>query len=143
MMANFSFLCAKGYTRPLSVLQIRSKVRNIYSKMSVRKMLTLITPKGKITDTQILSFYVFISKSEQLPDGTIQVQANSSIVPQCILKNIWMWMRQGIDWKDIVERLRPRTVPPGYVYHTWTPGMYRTVCTSLYFCMFVLNIVIL
>lgn len=44
---EFNFLRAKGYTRPLSVLQIRSSVRNMYSRMSLRKMLSLITPKGQ------------------------------------------------------------------------------------------------
>lgn len=29
--------------------------------------------------------------------------------------------------KDIIQRLRPRTVPPGHVYHTWSPGMYIRV----------------
>ena len=24
--------------------------------------------------------------------------------------------------KDIIDRLRPRTVPPGYEFHTWIPG---------------------
>lgn len=101
---EFNFLRAKGYTHPLSVLHIRSTVRNMYNRMSVRKMLTLITPK------------------EQLPDGTIQVQANFSVVPQCVLQNILVWMRQGLNWKDIIQRLRPKTVPSGYVYHTWSPG---------------------
>ena len=26
--------------------------------------------------------------------------------------------------RDIVDRLRPRTVPPGYNHHTWKEGMY-------------------
>ena len=58
---EFNFLCAKGYTRPLSVLHIRSRVWNIYSRMSVRKMLTLITPKGKICSALFCSFmFAFI-----------------------------------------------------------------------------------
>ena len=44
---EFIFLRAKGYTRPLSVLQVHSNVRNLYSRMSLRKMLGKITPKGK------------------------------------------------------------------------------------------------
>ena len=46
-MVSLIFLRAKGYTRPLSVLQVRSNVRNMYSRMSLRKMLGMITPKGK------------------------------------------------------------------------------------------------
>ena len=45
---EFNFLRTKGYTRPLSVLQIQSNVRNKYSKMSLQKMLALISPKGKL-----------------------------------------------------------------------------------------------
>ena len=33
-------------------------------------------------------------------------------------------MREGMDLKNIVQCLKPKTVQPGYVYHTWTPGMY-------------------
>jgi len=42
---EFNYLRAKGYTRPLSVLQIRCMIRNKYSKMSVRRMLEMIMPK--------------------------------------------------------------------------------------------------
>lgn len=44
---EFNFLRAKGYTRPLSVLKVRSNVRNLYSRMSLHKMLGMISPKGK------------------------------------------------------------------------------------------------
>ena len=62
--------------------------------------------------------------SEQLRDGTIVPETNDTVVPQCILKEILMLKEQGISMRDIVQRLRPRTVPAGYVYHTWTPGMW-------------------
>ena len=42
---EFNYLRTKGYTRPLSVLQIRSDVRNKYSKFSLRKLLAMLTPK--------------------------------------------------------------------------------------------------
>jgi len=48
---------------------------------------------------------------EQLPDGTITTEGNSYIVPQQVLRDIRNWMRQGINIKDIVEHLHPRTVP--------------------------------
>ena len=32
------------------------------------------------------------------------------------------WLKQGATLFDAVDRLRPRTVPPGYTPHTWTPG---------------------
>jgi len=46
-MVSLIFLRAKGYTHLLSVLQVRSNVRNKYSRMSLHKILEMITPKGK------------------------------------------------------------------------------------------------
>ena len=42
---EFNYLRNKGYTRPLSVLQIRSNVRHRYSKISFRNLLAMLTPK--------------------------------------------------------------------------------------------------
>ncbi|XP_065893244.1 uncharacterized protein [Dysidea avara] len=69
---EFNYLRTKGYTRPLSVFQVRNNVRKIYSKMSMRKMLAMITPKG------------------QLPNGSIQAEDSNSIVPECVLCLIWL-----------------------------------------------------
>lgn len=30
-------------------------------------------------------------------------------------------------WKDILKYLRPRTVPSGYKYHTWKPGLFKEI----------------
>ena len=71
------------------------------------------------------------------------MQANFSVVPQCVLQNILVWMRQGLNWKDIIQRLRPKTVPSGYVYHTWSPGVCVCVCVCVcvrvcrYVCMYI------
>ena len=51
---EFNYLRAKGYTRPLSVLQIRAEVRAKYSKMSQRMMKAMLTPKSKCRSTGIL-----------------------------------------------------------------------------------------
>ena len=59
---------------------------------------------------------------EQLPDGTITTEGNSYIVPQQVLHDIRNRMRQGINMKDVVNRLHTRTVPSGYQYHTWITG---------------------
>ena len=40
-----------------------------------------------------------------------------------LLGEILKWQKQGLDWKDILNRLRPRTVPPGYTYHPWKAGI--------------------
>ena len=39
-----------------------------------------------------------------------------------LLTEIFEWQEQGLDWKDILNRLRPRTVLPGYTYHPWKAG---------------------
>ena len=45
---EFNFLRTKGYTRPLSVLQIRSNVRKKYSQIGFRALLSMLTPKCKM-----------------------------------------------------------------------------------------------
>ena len=52
----------------------------------------------------------------------------SALVPNCVvsselLKEIHVWQRQGASFQDIIGRLRLRTVPVGYVSHTWHDGM--------------------
>ena len=43
---EFNSLRCKGSGRPLSVLQVRSDVRALYSKKSVLSMWQMLTPKG-------------------------------------------------------------------------------------------------
>ena len=44
---EFNYLRSKGYTRPLSVLQIRTDVRNMYSKTKMTTLLKMLMPKGE------------------------------------------------------------------------------------------------
>ena len=67
----------------------------------------------------ILIFYL-----GRLPDGTVIAELDNEAVPQHVLSEICSWREQGISMEDILQRLRPRTVPPGYKFHTWKPGMY-------------------
>ena len=60
----------------------------------------------------------------ELSDGTITAECENPAVPQSLLLEIWRWMNQGASFEDAVERLRPRTVPPGYSFHTWKSGMF-------------------
>jgi len=57
-----------------------------------------------------------------LPNGTITTKSDDHIVPQSVLSDINIWITEGISMKDIIDRLRPRTVLSGYEFHTWTPG---------------------
>ena len=58
----------------------------------------------------------------KLPDGTVIAELDNPAVPQCILNEIQGWKEQGVSIQDIVQRLRPRTVPSGYVFHNWRAG---------------------
>ena len=44
---EFNYLRMKGYTRPLSVLQIRADVRRKYCRLSSKKLLAMLTPQSK------------------------------------------------------------------------------------------------
>jgi len=61
---------------------------------------------------------------ERLPDGTVVAELVNEAVPQSVLHEIWNWREQEISKEDIFHRLRPRTVPPGYTFHTWKSGIY-------------------
>ena len=45
---EFNYMRSKGYTRPLSVLQIRTNVRTKYKKIHQRTLLAMLTPKRKL-----------------------------------------------------------------------------------------------
>ena len=49
-------------------------------------------------------------------------------VPSDLLVEMWELASDGICQKDIIDRLRPRTVLAGYSFHTWKEGTY-TSCT--------------
>ena len=43
---EYNSLRNQGYTRPLSILRIRSDIRSRYARMSKQAMLAMLTPKG-------------------------------------------------------------------------------------------------
>lgn len=55
-------------------------------------------------------------------DGIIEAEVINRAVPTSILKEILMWKGEGCTIEDVVTRLRIRTVPSGYGYHTWSEG---------------------
>ena len=42
---EFNYLRTKGYTRPLSVLQVRTNVKNKYAKIGAKALSAMLTPK--------------------------------------------------------------------------------------------------
>jgi hypothetical protein len=118
---EFNTLRNRGYTRPLSVFAIRSDVRSKYARMSVATMKAMLTP-------------------EVCPNGQVEAVLSNPAVPAALLTEISLWLSQGLQWNDIISRLRPRTVPPGYAYNSWKPGkeetqveMFRSVLAQLEF----------
>ena len=51
---EFNYLRSKGYSRPLSVLQIGTAVRNKYSRISQTVLLDMLSPKGVFKFTCIV-----------------------------------------------------------------------------------------
>ena len=45
---EFNYMRSKGYTRPLSVLQIRADIRNKYNRIKQETLLNMLTPEGKV-----------------------------------------------------------------------------------------------
>lgn len=56
------------------------------------------------------------------PDGSLVAECDNPAVPISYLHDIWMWMGEGATMEEVIDRLRPCTVPPGYTCNTWSPG---------------------
>lgn len=54
-----------GYTRPVNVLKIKSDMRAKYSKMSVKKLMRMITPDGKLYCPGSLHIHVTSTRTFQ------------------------------------------------------------------------------
>ena len=50
---EFNSLRCRGYERPLSILQIKADVRKQFSKLSLKSMLPMITPKRELHNADI------------------------------------------------------------------------------------------
>ena len=59
----------------------------------------------------------------ELSDGTVRARHLNLAVPGCILLDIMGLMKSGVPFVEIIDRLRLKTVPPGYTPHPWTPGI--------------------
>lgn len=55
-------------------------------------------------------------------DGKIVAETPNAAIDKGILLEIAQWKDQGIEWSDIICRLRPCTIPTGYTYCPWRPG---------------------
>ena len=55
-------------------------------------------------------------------DGAITAEVDNPAVTLSLLKEILYWKAEHCTDTDVIARLRPRTVPTGYQYTTWSPG---------------------
>ena len=55
-------------------------------------------------------------------DGKVVAEIPNVAIHEDLLLEISQWRDQGIEWIEIINRLRPRTVPAGYTFCTWRPG---------------------
>lgn len=89
--------------------------------MHTIRVLALILPGNKIKLTCIFQlnaiFFTLVVAG--------QVVANNPhpCVNKDLLTEILKLKRQDFEWKDILNRLRPRAVPSGYTYHPWKTGI--------------------
>lgn len=67
-----------------------------------------------------------------LPDESFTTASHKSPVNQEVLAEIHAWVGESCTMKDIIVRLRGRTVPEGYSYNSWIPGSY--VCIDNLTC---------
>ena len=85
--------------------------------------------------TCLLCHYVHVV----LPDENIGAEHHNPAVSSDVLKEIWEWKQQGATLEDVIDRLRSRTVPPGYVPHPWTHGENCDTCICMYVCVVLLH----
>lgn len=78
-------------------------------------------------------------------DGKVHVTAinpNPAVSTELLIE-ISGWMQSGATIEDVIDRLRTRTVPNGYSYRTWIPGIWHaTFSNTINFKFFVLNLLI-
>ena len=56
-------------------------------------------------------------------NGTVTALLPHHAVSPELLSELSKWNSEGASLNDVVERLRLRTVPPGYEIHTWIEGI--------------------
>ena len=95
---EFNYLQAKGYARPLSVLQIRSNIHNKYSRISLHRMLDKITPIEIMHIIIIMTLYCNV---DTLTHESITTKSNDHIVLQGVFSDISTY----ITGEDFVVRV--------------------------------------
>ena len=124
---EFNSLCSKGSTRPLSIVQIRSECRKKYARMSESKMRGMLTITGKPGGDLVFIVFQMFKKCLYWAgislNGTLLTKQHNPAVIQVMLVKIKALETQGKSFSEIIEVLRPTTVPQGYTSCWWREGM--------------------
>ena len=67
--------------------------------------------------------YTIIITCNVTASGSIKAVRENPAVPEQVLLEVLLWKLEGAMEVDVIARLRERTVPHGYKFHTWKPGI--------------------
>ena len=87
-------------------------------------MIAMLTPEGELPLLQLAisaCTYIILNSCMYINTHTHTVVAGQVMAKKQL--EILNWKKENLSWEDILSRLRPRTVPPGYTYHPWKQGM--------------------
>lgn len=103
---EFNSLRAKGATRPLSVLQIKTDCRKKFSKLSTSTMQAMITITGKLEEKKVYVEATMLNPIGVMPNGEIQTIKPDLCSPQSLLCKIFQLKAQGKSLADTIDILR-------------------------------------
>ena len=84
----------------------------------------MLTPKCKISILYQSGIHYYMHVQYMYTIVTTKGQTVGMVQnPEGVLVEISQWCAQGIEWSDVIARLRPQTVPSGYAFSSWKPGM--------------------
>lgn len=83
-------------------------------------MVGMLTPQCKISSMKCMSHPNFACLGGD--DGIVKAVVHNPAVSTLLIDEIYEWMEEGCTMDDVVTRLRARTVPRGYEFHTWIKG---------------------
>ena len=109
---EWNSLHSKGNTRLTSVFQIRANVRSKFARVGINKTMKIITL------THLLIVYGFIVMNIGNKDGIVAASVPNPTISTELLKEIQQWYDHGATVDDVIDRLRMKTVPPGYATHS-------------------------
>ena len=114
----------KGSTRPISIVQIRRESWKKYTRMSEAKMRGMLTVTGnKLVKICKKFFTKIVHWTGISADGTLLTKQHNPAVSQNMLARIKALETQGRSFNEIIDVLRPTTVPEGYTPCWWREGI--------------------